>query len=102
MSKFNENYISLRPTKKPQLSNKSGGLHKSLRHFVEEKQHFSGDFFSGKSLKRTLCTEKTALSSSSPDSRRNVSRKEQRGQKRLRRDSEKVLNFSYLDCYAGA
>ena len=67
---------------------------------LKKKQHFSGDFFSGKSLKRTLCTEKTALSSSSPDSRRNVSRKEQRGQKRLRRDSEKVLNFSYLDCYA--
>ena len=64
---------------------------------LKKKQHFSGDFFSGKSLKRTLCTEKTALSSSSPDSRRNVSRKVQRGQKT---ESEKVLNFSYLDCYA--
>ena len=60
---------------------------------LKKKQHFSGDFFSGKSLKRTLCTEKTALSSSSPDSRRNVSRKVQRGQKKTEERLGKSTQF---------
>ena len=90
-----------------QLSSKSGSLHKSLRHFAKEKQHFSGDFFSRKSLKRTCAPRKKQnciIVFFSGRTRRNVSRKEHRGQKETEedRESEKVLNFSYLDCYAVA